>query len=122
MCSFPGPEYHREYRHHFRSRGTSACRRLQEPATEFVAQGLELDHVLLVWGGDFILSDGKWDHSMAKINRDKSFKYPLQLRQDAYRVLLTRGREGAIICLPSGIPILDETFSFLVDVGCDVLV
>lgn len=100
----------------------SSCRRLQEPATEFAAQGLELDYVLLVWGGDFVLRDRKWDNSQAKKYRDKSVKDPLQLRRNAYRVLLTRGREGVVICLPSGIPILDETFSFLVDVGCDVLV
>jgi hypothetical protein len=100
----------------------SSCRRLQEPATEFAAQGLELDHVLLVWGSDFILRERKWDNSLAKQYRDKSVRKPLQLRRNAYRVLLTRGREGVIICLPDGIPVLDETFSFLKDAGCEVLI
>jgi hypothetical protein len=59
---------------------------------------------------------------MVKIYRDKSFKDPLRLRRNAYSVLLTRGREGEIICLHSGIPILDEAFLFLVDVGCEALV
>lgn len=98
-----------------------SCRRLQEAATEFGAQGLELDHVLLVWGGDFVLKDGMWDNSGAKKYRGKTAKDPLQLRRNAYRVLLTRGREGVVICLPLGLPVLDETYSYLVGAGCGVL-
>lgn len=100
----------------------SSCRRLQEPATEFAAQGLELDHVLLVWGSDFILNNGKWDNSLAKKYRDKTVRNPLQLRRNAYRVLLTRGREGVLICLPAGITALDETYSLLVLAGCEILI
>jgi len=99
----------------------SSCRRLQEPATEFAAQGLELDHVLLVWGGDFVLRDGKWDNSGAKRYRDKTVRDPLQLRRNAYRVRLTRGREGVVVCLPAGISCLDETHAFLIEIGCEVL-
>lgn len=100
----------------------NSCRRLQDAITEFSAQGLELDHSLLVWGGDFVLSDGRWDFSAAKRYLKKSgVKDPLQLRRNAYRVLLTRGREGVLICLPESLSILDETFAFLISAGCELL-
>ena len=100
----------------------SSCRRLQEAITEFSAQGLELDHTLVVWGNDFLKKDGQWDASQAKQYQKKSaVKDPLQLRRNAYRVLLTRGREGMILCLPAIITDLDETYTFLVGAGCEVL-
>ena len=100
----------------------SSCRRLQDAITEFSAQGLELDHALLVWGGDFVLKAGTWDSSAAKkYLKRSSVKDPLQLRRNAYRVLLTRGREGVLICLPQSIRELDETYAFLVEAGCEVL-
>ena len=100
----------------------SSCRRLQEAITEFSAQGLELDHTIVVWGNDFLKKDGRWDDSKARQYQKKSaVKDPLQLRRNAYRVLLTRGREGMILCLPTIITDLDETYSFLVEAGCEVL-
>ncbi len=101
----------------------SSCRRLNDTITEFSSQGLELDHTLLVWGGDFVLNgDGCWDDSSAKKYQKKSMvRHPLQLRRNAYRVLLTRGREGVIICLPAGLEKLDRTYEFLVASGCEVL-
>lgn len=100
----------------------SSCRRLQEAITEFSAQGLELDHTLVVWGNDFLKNAGDWDASQAKQYQKKSaVKDPLQLRRNAYRVLLTRGREGMILCLPSIIADLDETYAFLVAAGCEQL-
>ena len=99
-----------------------SCRRLSEPITEFDAQGLELDHTLLIWGTDFVLRNGKWDNSAAKRYQTRSgVQDALQLRRNAYRVLLTRGREGVAICLPEFIHELDDTFSFLVTAGCQVL-
>jgi DUF2075 family protein len=95
---------------------------MQDAITEFSAQGLELDHTLLVWGGDFILNGGKWDSSAAKKYLKKSaVKDPLQLRRNAYRVLLTRGKEGVLICLPESLKEMDETYAFLVSAGCEVL-
>lgn len=100
----------------------SSCRRLQEAITEFSAQGLELDHTLVVWGNDFLKKGGQWDASQAKQYQKKSaVKNPLQLRRNAYRVLLTRGREGMILCLPASISELDETYAFFVEAGCEVL-
>jgi hypothetical protein len=100
----------------------SSYRRLVDTITEFSAQGLELDHTLLVWGGDFIRKGDAWDISAAKRYQKRSaVKNPLQLRKNAYRVLLTRAREGVIICFPRSRPELDETYQHLRSVGCDEL-
>jgi hypothetical protein len=37
------------------------------------------------------------------------------------RVLLTRGREGVILCLPEAMRELDETYAFLVAAGCELV-
>jgi len=43
---------------------------------------------------------------------------PKQLRTNAYRVLLTRGREGIIIWVPDdSTAAMDETFNALVNAG-----
>jgi hypothetical protein len=98
----------------------SSCRRLAEAITEFSAQGLELDHTLLVWGTDFKKDNGTWSDSMAMaFQRKKAIKNTLQLRKNAYRVLLTRGREGVIICIPDNLPELNETYEYLLSCGCD---
>jgi DUF2075 family protein len=99
----------------------NSCRRLLDPITEFAAQGLELDHTLLIWGGDFLRQAGKWDLSRSKIYRGGGVKDPMQLRRNAYRVLLTRGREGLLICVPQQLPGADETFDHLIAAGCEVL-
>jgi hypothetical protein len=100
----------------------SSCRRLQDAITEFSAQGLELDHPLLVWGGDFARVGAKWDNSAAKRYLSKSaVKDPAQLRRNAYRVLLTRGREGILICVPQGLEKLDATYDLLAAAGCEAL-
>jgi Schlafen group 3, DNA/RNA helicase domain len=99
-----------------------SCRRLTQPISEFEAQGLELDHSLLIWGTDFVLKEGKWDDSSAKkYQKSSGVRDPLRLRRNAYRVLLTRGREGVVICVPEFMRELDETFNFLVAGGCEVL-
>ena len=99
-----------------------SCRRLTQPISEFEAQGLELDHTLLIWGTDFVLKEGEWDDSSAKkYQKSSGVRDALQLRRNAYRVLLTRGREGVIICLPEFMRELDQTFDFLVCAGCELL-
>jgi hypothetical protein len=98
----------------------NSCRRLTDAITEFSAQGLELDHTLLAWGTDFIRKNGVWDDSFAmKFQRKNAIRNPLQLRRNAYRVLLTRGREGSVICLPHSLKELDETHAFLLECGCE---
>ncbi|MCK5521088.1 MAG: DUF2075 domain-containing protein [Candidatus Marinimicrobia bacterium] len=77
---------------------------LEDVATEFQVQGLELDWVCHVWDADFRYSSEGWIH---KNFRGKKWinikKLELQTYQkNAYRVLLTRARQGMIICIPKG--------------------
>lgn len=97
--------------------GGRSCRLLNDCVTEFGAQGLELDAVLLAWGSDFIRSNNKWSNERARGYRYQArIKDPFQLRLNAYRVLLTRGRDATVVFVPK-LQILDETFEYLVANG-----
>ncbi len=93
-----------------------SCCQLDAVATEFASQGLELDLPIVCWGDDVRFVRGKWVTPQTR----SSAKDPHRLRINAYRVLLSRGRDGMVIFVPP-IPALDETFALLVQAGCDVL-
>jgi hypothetical protein len=98
-----------------------SCRRLDTCVTEFGAQGLELDASLLAWGSDLVLTQGRWSNANARgYMKAASVRDAFQLRVNAYRVLLTRGRDGCIVFVPP-LATLDETFRFLVEAGFQVL-
>lgn len=93
----------------------ASCRHLRDVVTEFGAQGLELDAVLLAWGTDFIRLEGGW--SNAKARRYKArVKDAYRLRLNAYRVLLTRARDANVVFVPP-LQELEETYSFLIQSG-----
>jgi DUF2075 family protein len=95
----------------------SSCRRLEQVVTEFGAQGLELDAVLLAWGTDFMIEDGIWTNRNARgYLKSAHVKNPFQLRVNAYRVLLTRGRDASVVFVPE-LDELDETYDYLVSCG-----
>lgn len=77
---------------------------LEIASTEFDIQGLELDWVLCCWDGDLYYDGNNWIRrtfsgtKWNKINSDLISKY----RINAYRVLLTRARQGMIIFVPEG--------------------
>lgn len=97
--------------------GGQSCRLLTTVVTEFGAQGLELDAALLAWGTDFVRKDGSWSNAFSRgYLRSAKVRDPFQLRLNAYRVLLTRGRDGTVIFLPL-LSVLDETFTYLCDSG-----
>jgi hypothetical protein len=97
-------------------RGRS-CRRLESCVTEFGAQGLELDAALLAWGTDLVMERGAWNNARAAGYQKRQFiKDAMQLRLNAYRVLLTRGRDGIVVFVPP-MPVLDETFTYLTSSG-----
>lgn len=97
--------------------GGRSCRLLTSCVTEFGAQGLELDAALLAWGTDFIRSQGIWSNSLARgYKRGAKIKDAYQLRLNAYRVLLTRGRDGTVLFLPP-LSSLDETHAYLTAAG-----
>jgi len=91
-----------------------SCCSLTDVVTEFGCQGLELDMPVICWSTDMLWAGSAW-----KIRQIRS-QYPLKdndaLRRNAYRVLLTRGRDGFIIFMPPD-PELDETEACLLAAG-----
>jgi len=77
---------------------------LEEVATEFDIQGLEVDWVCLAWDINYYFQDEKWKcqnfsgTKWQKIHNESAKSY----LQNAYRVLLTRARQGLIIYIPEG--------------------
>jgi hypothetical protein len=97
--------------------GGQSCRLLETCVTEFGAQGLELDAALLAWGTDFTREGGRWSNAHARgYKHNAKVKDPFQLRLNAYRVLLTRGRDGTSVFVPP-IAELDETYDCLRGAG-----
>jgi hypothetical protein len=96
---------------------TGSCRRLDTAISEFDCQGLELEGSLVIWGTDFLWKDGVWSNESAKrYQRVKAIKDALQLRKNAYRVLLTRARDVSIVWIPSE-EAFDATYQRLIDSG-----
>lgn len=95
----------------------NSCRLLETCVTEFGAQGLELDATLLAWGTDLIREGGRWSTARARGYRSGAkVRDPYQLRVNAYRVLLTRGRDATMVFVPR-LDLLDETYAYLTSSG-----
>lgn len=104
---------------------------LEDAVSEFEVQGLELDWTGLIWDGDLRRGHKDWKyHSFKgsrweKIDNDQRRSHLL----NAYRVLLTRARQGMIICVPEGnkqdvtrLPAFyDGTFEYLRKLGLTVI-
>ena len=100
---------------------------MEEVATEFDVQGLELDWAGVCWDGDFRYIDGSWNCNKFKGTRwqhvvqDEAKLY----LKNAYRVILTRARQGMVIFVPQGHAqdptrpprFYDQTFYFLQSCG-----
>ena len=78
---------------------------LEDAATEIQVQGLELDFACILWDADMRYENGTWGfykfNGKNKWNPENNIenqKYML----NAYRVLLTRARQGIVICVPKG--------------------
>jgi hypothetical protein len=100
---------------------------LEDVATEFDVQGLELDWTCVTWDADFRYTPHGWQHksfrgeSWNRINKRERQVY----QKNAYRVLLTRARQGMVIVVPQGdlddptrLPeFYDPTFEYLQEIG-----
>lgn len=100
---------------------------LEEVATEFDVQGLELDWVGVCWDADFRYDQIAWKHysfrgtTWQRANADERQLY----LKNAYRVILTRARQGMVIFIPRGSAedatrppsFYDETFNYLLRCG-----
>ncbi|MBR4674920.1 MAG: DUF2075 domain-containing protein [Victivallales bacterium] len=77
---------------------------LEDVATEFDIQGLELDWSCLIWDGDFQYATDKWIQKDFSGGNWKNINSPERqaFQVNAYRVLLTRARKGMVICVPEG--------------------
>jgi hypothetical protein len=77
---------------------------LEDAASEFDVQGLELDWTVVVWDADFRHNGKQWENwsftggKWQRINAEQRKLY----QKNAYRVLLTRARQGMVIVVPEG--------------------
>lgn len=77
---------------------------LEDVATEFQVQGLELDWTIVNWDGDLRVSGSGWayhDFRGKKWQSVHKSEHQNYLR-NAYRVLLTRARQGMVLFIPPG--------------------
>src|SRR6266516_1538126 len=100
---------------------------LEDAATEFQVQGLELDWVCVTWDADLRFESAGWRYHSFLGKRWTNVNKPdrrVYLR-NAYRVLLTRARQGMVVFVPLGDPndptrspeFYDSTFSYLRGLG-----
>lgn len=77
---------------------------LEDVATEFDVQGLELDWSCVVWDGDFRYTPDGWSHHSFCGDKWQNINKPERkaFQKNAYRVLLTRARQGMILVVPEG--------------------
>ena len=81
---------------------------MESVASEFETQGLEVDYALIAWDADLRIEDDKWNFyqmsnrltppNWSRINSENNKLY----LKNAYRVLLTRARQGFIVYIPNG--------------------
>jgi len=77
---------------------------LEDVATEFHVQGLELDWACVTWDADFRHTEKGWEHWQfrgKRWNKIRVIERQIYLK-NAYRVLLTRARQGMVIVVPPG--------------------
>lgn len=104
---------------------------LEVVASEFETQGLELDFAIVGWDADFRMENGKFKcYSMSNRKTPPNWS-PIKSEnnkrylKNAYRVLLTRARQGFIIYVPIGDradatrwpEYYDQTYEYLKSLG-----
>lgn len=100
---------------------------LEDVATEFQAQGLELDWACVTWDADLRYTKEGWEHWSFRGDRwDRIRKTERQMYlKNAYRVLLTRARQGMVLVVPEGSSAdhtrqneyYDQTYDYLKSLG-----
>ncbi|MCX6717272.1 MAG: DUF2075 domain-containing protein [Candidatus Taylorbacteria bacterium] len=104
---------------------------LEDVATEFHIQGLELDWSCVIWDADLRFTKNGWDYRSFvgnKWNYVKKMERQNYLK-NAYRVLLTRARQGMVIVIPFGDSedptrnpdFYDVTFNYLKSLGFKII-
>ena len=104
---------------------------LEDVATEFDIQGLEVDWSCVAWDADLRHDGHDWAYKSFRgtawqsVNDQDARVY----LKNAYRVLLTRARQGMVIYVPEGDAsdatrqpeYYDKTYAYLRSIGVDVL-
>lgn len=104
---------------------------MEEVASEFDIQGLEIDYAVIAWDADYRYENGQFQcykpsgSRWLYINKEDKRRY----LKNAYRVLLTRAREGFVIFVPQGddsdstrrCKFYDELFEYLKSIGIEEL-
>lgn len=104
---------------------------LELVATEFDIQGLEIDYVCLAWDINFYFNNGEWNYQSFEGTKWKSIisEIDKSYLRNAYRVLMTRARQGLIIFIPYGdtldptrpIDLYDNTYNFISSCGIQTI-
>ena len=104
---------------------------LEDVATEFDVQGLELDWVCMAWDADFRYDNGNWGNWSFRGSRWQRINKPERkmYQKNAYRVLLTRARQGMVLFVPAGddsdttrpSSYYDATYNYLKSMGMCLL-
>lgn len=105
---------------------------LEDAATEFQVQGLELDWACVTWDADLRRRGRSWSYHQFRGSRWVNCNKPELQRYmlNAYRVLLTRARQGMVIFVPNGVAtdptraaeFYDGTYEYLRGLGIEELV
>lgn len=104
---------------------------MEDVATEFQVQGLEIDWAVVAWDADFRYSESGWKQyqfhgsKWMNIKKEETLRYQI----NAYRVILTRARRGMVIYVPEGndedhtrkCEFYDSTYNFFKQIGVEEL-
>ncbi len=104
---------------------------LEDAASQFDIQGLELDWVCVNWDADLRFTESGWGYHIFRGDRWLGLHKDDRRNclRNAYRVLLTRARQGMVIFVPPGEAsdptrapaFYDSTFEYLSSLGIPVL-
>jgi len=105
---------------------------LEDIATEFDIQGLEIDWACMVWGENFYFDEKSWNYQAFKGTKFQNIKSATDRNylKNSYRVLLTRARQGMVIYIPEGDSLdhtrnqkyYDGTYQYLKSLGIDEII
>jgi len=100
---------------------------LEEVATEFDIQGLEIDWACVAWGANFYMNNVIWKYQNFKGTKWQNINQEIdkEYLKNTYRVLLTRARQGMVIFIPESSNIdhtrpsefYDNTYNYLKEIG-----
>jgi hypothetical protein len=100
---------------------------LEEVATEFDIQGLEIDWACVAWGANFYMNNTDWKYQNFKGTKWQNINQQIdkEYLKNTYRVLLTRARQGMVVFIPENSDIdhtrprefYDNTYKYLKEIG-----